>query len=239
MDFAQTLQGIIASGFLGLVFGNFSTSPIYRLPRRESLFLRDPYCGDCNAKLMPKDLFPVLSWLMTKGKCRYCGASVPALYACIEGGVGLLFVICYLKAGFSENFLLASMGMTALIMIAVMLYLDNFFSGKTAIASMFLGMLFRTLHEGTIYMAAGEAFYGLMIGGVAWKLSGKEMIRDIVAFPSYMVLLMVAGIWLPVPQFMFACLVTGAVSFFRNEQPWLVEWTLISFIVMMVCMLLK
>jgi prepilin signal peptidase PulO-like enzyme (type II secretory pathway) len=238
MEFAHMLQGIIVSGFLGLVFGNFSTSPIYRLPRRESLFLRDPYCGDCNAKLMPKDLFPVFSWLMTRGKCRYCGAPVPALYACIEGGVGLLFVICYLRSGFSESFLLVTFGMTALIMIAVMLYLDNFFSGKTVIAALFLGTLYRTLNEGTLYNAAGGAFAGLMVGSIAWRYSGKELIRDIVAFPGYLNLLIVAGVWLPLTQFFIACLAAGVASIFRKDQPWLVEWTIIAYTVVTVCMLL-
>src|SRR5277367_1661156 len=107
---AQLLEGIILSGFLGLAFGNFATNPIYRLPRSESLFLKDPYCGDCNAKLMPKDLFPVLSWVMTRGKCRYCGASIAADYAIIEALIGLLFVLAFIKWGLSESFLLASFG---------------------------------------------------------------------------------------------------------------------------------
>lgn len=236
IEFAHMLEGIIASGFIGLMLGNFSTSPIYRLPRRESLFLKDPYCGDCNAKLKPIDLIPVFSWLMTRGKCRYCGAQVPGLYAGIEASVGLLFVFCFLKAGFTENFLLASFGMTTLLMIAVMLYIDNFFSGKTAIAALFLGTLYRTLHEGTMYNALGGAFAGLLVGALAWRYSGKELIRDIVAFPSYLDLLVVAGVWLPFPQFLIACLVTGVAALFRKNNPWLVEWSLIAYTVVTVCM---
>ncbi len=236
---AQTLEGCIFAGFFGLFFGNFSTSPIYRLPRKESLFLRDPYCGDCNTKLVPKDLFPVVSWLMTKGKCRYCGASVPGTYAGIEALVGLMFVVIYLKSGFSQDFILVSFGMTALLMIGVMLYIDDFFSGKTVIASMFLGALYRTLHEGTIYNVAGGAFAGLLIGSAIWRFSGKNLIRDIAAFPGYLNLLVAAGIWLPLPHFFLACLAAAIACLFRKGRPWIVEWTLITYVVIDVCMLLN
>jgi prepilin signal peptidase PulO-like enzyme (type II secretory pathway) len=234
MEFAHILQGVIFSAFLGLFFGNFATNPIYRLPRRESLFLKDPYCGDCNHILTAKDLFPVLSWLMTRGKCRYCGASVPPTYAGVEAVIGLLFVVCYLKSGFSENFVLVSLGMTALIMIAIMLYLDNFFSGKTLIASLFLGALYRTLQDGTVYDMAGGAFAGLIVGAAAWRFSGKELIRDIVAFPPYLNLLVAAGTWLPLHQFFMACIVAAAGVPLAKDRPWIVEWNIIVYVLLAV-----
>lgn len=227
---AQTLQGCVMAGFFGLFLGNFTTSPIYRLPRNESPFLKDPYCGDCNAKLVPKDLFPVVSWLMTRGKCRYCGASVPGTYAVIEAVIGLLFVACYLKAGFTEQFLLVSLGMTAMLMIGCMLYLDDFISGKTVIATIFFGALYRTLQEGSIYGAAGGAFAGLLAGAIVWKLSKTKFIRDVASFPAYLQLLVAAGVWLPLPHFFGACVVAAVLSLFRKKEPWLVELGLIAFV---------
>ena len=164
---------------------------------------------------------------MTRGKCRYCGAQVPGTYAGIEAVTGILFVVCYLKSGFSESFILVSFGMTALLMIAVMLYIDDFFSGKTVIASLFLGVLYRTLHEGTIYNAVGGAFAGLLIGATVWRFSGKPLIRDIVAFPPYINLLVAAGAWLPLPQFFIVAATGGVAALFRKDSPWLVEWALI------------
>jgi prepilin signal peptidase PulO-like enzyme (type II secretory pathway) len=234
MESAHLIEGIIAAAFLGLVFGNFATNPIYRLPRKESLFLKDPYCGDCNAKLMPKDLFPVLSWLMTRGKCRYCGALVPATYACTEAFIGLLFVAAYLKSGFTEQFLLVSFGMTALVMIAMMLYLDNFFSGKTVIAAIVLGALYRTLQDGTLYGMAGGGFAGLMVGALVWKYSGKNLIRDITAFPEYLNLLVTAGVWLPLHQFYMTCLVAAVALLFKKNRPWIVEWSIITYVIIAV-----
>jgi leader peptidase (prepilin peptidase) / N-methyltransferase len=228
MYLLDILPGIIFSGFLGLAIGNFATNPIYRLPLRESLFARDPYCGDCNAPLKPIDLFPVLSWLSTKGKCRYCGAGIPAAYTLTEILVGALFLIAYLQFDFSEKFILLSFGGTALIMIAMMLYIDNFFSDRTLAVAIMLGMVYRTLTDGTIYYFGGGLYIGVMVGAIAWKLSKAPMARDMGSFPTYMKLLAVAGIWLNFQQLAILLPIVLVASLFRNKIKWLVEFTIIA-----------
>jgi len=227
MHLLDLLPGIIWSGFLGLIAGNFATSPIYRLPRGESLFLRDPYCGDCNAKLKPKDLFPVLSWLMTRGKCRYCGAAVPGAYTAIEALTCILFIVCYLQYGFSERFLLVSLGITAFLMLITMLLLDDFFSDKTLVATIVLGMLCRTLLDGTLYGFAGSAFAGLLAGIAIWRISGTPMVRDVTAFPAYLKLLLAAGVWLPLSRLAIVLLAALIAALIRQDKKRLPEITII------------
>jgi len=229
MAIFDLLQGIIFSGFLGLVMGNFATNPIYRLPLNEALFARDPYCGDCNTPLNPKDLFPVLSWLSTRGKCRYCGAGVPAAYTVTEALTGLLFILCYLKCGFSEPFILVSLGGTAIIMLGMMRYIDNFFSDKTWVAALVLGMLYRTLVDKTLFDFAGSAYFGIIAGVIAWKLSGKEMKRDAAAFPGYLKLLTLAGIWLTIPKLAIMCLITLVTALLlRQKIRWITEYVILA-----------
>lgn len=232
--FLDILPRIIWSGFIGLAIGNFATNPIYRLPRGESLFGRDPYCGDCNSLLKPRDLFPVFSWLCTRGKCRYCGAAVPAAYAVTEAIIGLLFVAFYLKYGFSEQFIIAAFGATAFVMLGMMLFIDNFFSDRTLVVCIMLGMLHRVLLDGTMYGFLWTAYAGLIAGVVEWKLSGKPMVRDMAAFPVSLKLLVVAGVWLnfkPLFILMLFVAVTKVVSckLQKNGLPeapwkWLAEW---------------
>lgn len=228
MHWLGLLPGIIWSGFMGLALGNFATNPIYRLPRQESLFGKDPYCGDCDAKLMPKDLFPVLSWLMTRGRCRYCGASVPGAYTVTEALIGLLYVLCYLKFGFCEYFLLAAFGMTAFVMLGMMLTIDNFFSDRTLFAAIACGMVMRTLEEHTIYGFTSSAFMGMIAGAVAWKLSRQPMIRDAVAFPGYLKLLVAAGVWLPQPYMLLLLALTPLSLPLRRHLRWVTEWMIIA-----------
>jgi prepilin signal peptidase PulO-like enzyme (type II secretory pathway) len=228
MEWASILQGIIISGFMGLVVGNFSTSPIYRLPRNEPLFNKDPYCGDCNTLLQPKDLFPVLSWLSTRGKCRYCGAPVPGAYTLAEALVCVLFVLFFLQHGFSEKFIMLSFGSAALVTMAMMLYIDNFFSDRTFGLTLALAAVFRALTEATVYGFGGGVFAGLMLGGVIWRFSGQPMKRDAAAFPHYLKLLAVAGAWLTFPQFIAILPVCAFAGLIRNQKKWLPEFTIIA-----------
>lgn len=42
------------------------------------------YCDHCGHRLSPADLVPIASWLAARGRCRYCGGKVSALYLAIE-----------------------------------------------------------------------------------------------------------------------------------------------------------
>jgi len=227
MIFTGLFYGIFWSCFLGLIIGNFATNPIYRLPRGAGLFIEDPYCDSCHAKLEPRDLFPLFSWIFAKGRCRYCGVVVPGAYALTEALTAIVFVICYLQFGFSEKFLLISLGMTSLIMLAMMLVLDGFFSNKTLIASLVLGSLFRTLQDNTIYNFLGNGYAGLIVGLVIWKLSDRPLVRDVKAFPEYLKLLVVAGVWLSFPQLALVLLMMIIFMPLKNYIIWLPEWIII------------
>lgn len=84
---------------LGLAVGSFLNVCIYRLPRGGSLVSPPSRCGACGARLKPRDLVPVLSYLALGGRCRHCGAAFPARYAAVELMTGLLFVWCRVAAG--------------------------------------------------------------------------------------------------------------------------------------------
>lgn len=53
-------------------------------------------CTDCGYTLSAKDLIPLVSWLMLRGKCRYCGKPISAQYPLIEILTAGLFVMSYI-----------------------------------------------------------------------------------------------------------------------------------------------
>lgn len=77
---------------VGAAVGSFLNMVIYRLPRRLS-FVDPPksFCPRCKHPLGPIDLFPLLSWLSTGGKCRYCKAPIAVRYFLVEVFCGGLF----------------------------------------------------------------------------------------------------------------------------------------------------
>ena len=101
----------------GLIFGSFANVLILR----ES-FLRAgkgrSHCVSCKHPLGFFDLFPIVSFLFLKGRCRYCKKNISFQYPLIEFLVGLLFALAYsISSGFFESVLLAFLFFFSLVLI--------------------------------------------------------------------------------------------------------------------------
>lgn len=53
-------------------------------------------CDSCGHKLGPLDLIPIFSWLSLHGKCRYCGAKIPARSTFEEIALAGVFAYAYI-----------------------------------------------------------------------------------------------------------------------------------------------
>ncbi|MGD0284638.1 MAG: prepilin peptidase, partial [Candidatus Saccharimonadales bacterium] len=91
---------------LGLCLGSFVNALVWRLheqtksnkknkSKQLSILHGRSMCPDCRHKLAPIDLIPLISWLMLRGKCRYCHKSISIQYPLIEVLTVILFVISY------------------------------------------------------------------------------------------------------------------------------------------------
>ncbi len=64
--------------------GSFLANLIVRLPLGEPLLWSRSRCRQCEKPLAPRDLVPLLSWLIRSGRCRHCGARISPLYPAVE-----------------------------------------------------------------------------------------------------------------------------------------------------------
>jgi len=78
-------------GVFGAVVGSFLNVCIDRLPQGGSLFHPPSHCPSCQQRLAAWDLIPVISYLWLRGRCRYCGASIPYRVLGVELGAAFLF----------------------------------------------------------------------------------------------------------------------------------------------------
>ena len=85
----------IVSFIMSITFGSFFNVCIYRIPNKKSVVNPPSHCYNCNTRLKPLDLVPILSWTLLRGKCRYCGQKISPRYALVELLTGLLFVLVY------------------------------------------------------------------------------------------------------------------------------------------------
>ena len=98
----------------GLALGSFTTCVIYRIPRKLSLWRGQDgsyrsFCPTCHAELHAKDLIPVFSWLIQKGRCRYCQSPIPSRYLWVELVVLIAVLLLFHWFGISLWFFLLSL----------------------------------------------------------------------------------------------------------------------------------
>lgn len=78
---------------LGLVVGSFLNVVIHRVPEGASVVRPRSACPSCGHVIGARDNVPVLSWLLLRGRCRSCGARIPARYPAVELVTAALFVV--------------------------------------------------------------------------------------------------------------------------------------------------
>ena len=91
--------------FLGTVFGSFINCMSWRIVNGENVLKGRSHCTACNHVLGVRDLFPVLSYLFLKGKCRYCGTKISPRYMLVELISGIGFLLSLLKYGITWKFI--------------------------------------------------------------------------------------------------------------------------------------
>lgn len=89
---------------MGIFFGSFFTLAVYRIPLKQDILYTHSYCPNCKHKLTTLDLFPILSYVVLKGKCRYCGEKIRIRYLLLEVFSGIVFVLYAMSFKFNILF---------------------------------------------------------------------------------------------------------------------------------------
>lgn len=79
---------------LGLFIGSFLNVLADRLSKEQSINGRSK-CDHCKHKLAWYDLIPIISFILLKGKCRYCKASIAGGHLYSEIITGVLFLLTW------------------------------------------------------------------------------------------------------------------------------------------------
>lgn len=97
---------------LGLIFGSFLNAFEWRFAqkidgegnskklnnikaKKLSIISGRSMCPSCKHELSSLELIPVVSWLLLKGKCRYCDVLISVQYPFVEISTALLFVFSF------------------------------------------------------------------------------------------------------------------------------------------------
>ncbi|HUS60072.1 MAG TPA: prepilin peptidase [Nevskiaceae bacterium] len=79
----------------GLCVGSFLNVVVYRLNHNLSPFRGRSVCPKCKHKLAWHDNIPLFSFILLRGKCRYCHSPISWQYPLVELAAGILTVVVY------------------------------------------------------------------------------------------------------------------------------------------------
>ena len=169
------LAGLAFMIVIGPAVGNYACSVVYRLPRGQTPFERHPFCGHCNADLKPIDLAPIISWFLTRGKCRYCGGAIPSIYTIIEITCGLVFIAYFLQFGISEPFIIYTAYATFVVIAAAIQWQQGWLSCSIYGYAITCAVLARVLAEHTIYGSVKSIVMMMTLMLCVMRLGGKPV----------------------------------------------------------------
>ncbi len=169
-----TLYYVAIFFILGAVFGSFINCMAWRVAHGESVSKGRSHCAVCGHTLSPLDLIPIVSYLLLKGRCRYCHEKISPRYMLTELFMGLGFVICLLRFGISIDTLRALIVLCILLAISLV-DLDVYLIPDRFVVALIMTWILTLpfVHaDGVLVMAGGGALLRTMairglIGGLA------------------------------------------------------------------------
>jgi len=81
------------AALFGLFIGSLLNVCIDRIPAGESIVRPPSHCSACKKRIAQKDLIPLISYVLLRGRCRYCGARIPVRIFVVELSTAALFGI--------------------------------------------------------------------------------------------------------------------------------------------------
>jgi leader peptidase (prepilin peptidase)/N-methyltransferase len=102
----------------GLALGSFLGVVASRVPLRRSIVYPGSACLGCGTTVAWHDNIPLLSFLLLRGRCRHCQASIPWRDPAVELVTALLVTGCVLAFGFTGEAAVAAVGCAVLVVLA-------------------------------------------------------------------------------------------------------------------------
>lgn len=222
--FGQVDPGVALGLFaVGACFGSFVTLASHRLPRDGDIVRHRSQCPLCQTPLTAGDLIPLLSWLLSRGRCRYCQAKVSIRYPLIELTLGSLFVLLYTLYGLNAEMVVLALFVTALLTLLVADLETGLIPDEIHLFLLPLGVLYHWLAASAWDQVVAATLTGAASGlllhyGYYWLRGRHGLGFGDVKF------LAVTGLWLgALPPFVAFLFYSGALGVLTG-----IVWTRIS-----------
>jgi leader peptidase (prepilin peptidase) / N-methyltransferase len=153
---------VVVSIMFGAIVGSFLNVCIIRLPKGESIIIPGSHCPQCNHPIKFYDNFPLISYLLLGGKCRYCKRSISAQYPLVEGTTAISSLLLFLKYGLSLSYFFYFSFVAALIIITLIDLYHQIIPDVISIPGIGVGLLGALIIPHITFF---NSLLGILLGG--------------------------------------------------------------------------
>jgi leader peptidase (prepilin peptidase) / N-methyltransferase len=160
------LNGALAAVSLvpGLALGSFLNVVAARVPLKRSIVKPASACMACGTTLARYDNIPLVSWLLLRGRCRTCSATIPWKYPVVELVTGLLVAACVLAFGVSWDAAVAALFCAALVAVSITDLERRIIPNRIVLPAAVVVLAAQTLlHPSPVWLISGLAASGFLL----------------------------------------------------------------------------
>ena len=161
----------------GLIIGSFLNVCIYRMPRDESIVFPGSRCVSCKKPINWYDNIPLLSYVLLRGKCRFCDARISPRYFFVEFISALCFLILFMNFRFHYIFWIYSLLTFSLIVVTFIDFEFQIIPDRISLGGICIGVILSVIFPGlqgafTWKTALLYSILGALTGGGLIYLTG-------------------------------------------------------------------
>ena len=178
--------GEILVFILGSIVGSFLNVCIHRIPLGESVVWPHSHCPKCKKKIPTYDNIPFLSYIILKGRCRFCKGKISLRYPTVELLTALTFLALFNRYGLTYDFLVFLVFLCGLIIATFVDIQYRIIPDEVSVGGMILGFILTAVRGFNLKPFAYDpnpmlnSLLGIIIGGGIIYLTGK--LFDLVYF---------------------------------------------------------
>lgn len=155
------MEEIIFIVFLGLAWGSFLNVLIYRIPLGMSIIKPPSSCPGCEKNIKYQDNIPIISFVLLKGKCRYCKAKIPFSYPLVEFLTPLSFLLIYSLHSLSFFFFASCIFASALIVLGFIDFYHQIIPDEITLPGIALALIYSLFRKD---LSLNQALVGALVG---------------------------------------------------------------------------
>ncbi|RKY31972.1 MAG: prepilin peptidase [Candidatus Omnitrophota bacterium] len=170
--------GNLIAFIFGSIVGSFLNVCIYRMPLGKSVVWPRSHCPKCGKKIPGYDNIPFISYILLKGRCRFCHEKISPSYLIVELLTALMFLALFDRLKLTYEFFIYTVFACSLIIATFIDIKHRIIPDEISVGGIIVGFLLISITGFTVnprpytFYPMLNSFLGIITGGVIIFLTG-------------------------------------------------------------------